>query len=161
MEWLNGGLLPEKLVVGMPTYGRGYEMSVADESRIYCQADRPNPAGPYVTYVKPELILSYRPSLLPGTRANADISDIMKLFNCSITTHYLIYPSQHPWHGKSMSMIATRRLTSLITCTGLAMTIQIQLRRKQNSLRLSVPKAPWCGPLRRMTLKVLTARFIP
>ena len=49
MTWLNGGLLPSKMVVGIPTYGRGYTMpdTHANEFRIYCPADGPNPMGPY------------------------------------------------------------------------------------------------------------------
>jgi len=45
--FLDNGADPNKLVLGMPTYGRGFICNSAADTGFYAPANQPIPAGPF------------------------------------------------------------------------------------------------------------------
>ena len=45
--WINAGAPKEKIHMGIPLYGRGFELEQPEDNGLYCPADDGIPKGPY------------------------------------------------------------------------------------------------------------------
>ena len=102
--WINAGAPKEKIHMGIPLYGRGFELEQPEENGLYCPADDGIPKGPYT---RQKAIWSYQEILqaqnnetlinLPGAVAKdwtVVVDDCAKApYMCNYSTFFQKFPN--------------------------------------------------------------------